>query len=234
MKRRNFISLVGTTLIASPVLAKLINTPTTQLSVGEYTFPQLPYAYNALEPYIDAKTMELHYDKHHRGYYSKFIDAIKNTSEANENFTSLFSKISSQSSAIRNNGGGFYNHMLFWENMSPNRSNPSTALLKAIERDFGSIDKLKEEFNNAAKKQFGSGWAWLSINTEGKLLVSSTPNQDNPLMDVVSQRGTPLLALDVWEHAYYLQYQNRRAEYIDNFWNIINWEIVNMRFNQSL
>lgn len=230
MKRRNFISLIGTTLVASPVLAQLYNETSSIPMAGQYEFPKLPYAYNALEPYIDAQTMELHYSKHHQGYYTKFIDAIKGTPEANLTIDELFAKTSTLNSAVRNNGGGFYNHLLFWENMSPKKTSPSVELQKAIERDFGTLEKFKENFANAAKTQFGSGWAWLAADNDGKLFVSSTPNQDNPLMDVVAKKGTPLLALDVWEHAYYLHYQNRRAEYVDNFWNIVNWEKVSERF----
>ena len=230
MERRNFISLIGTTLIASPVLAQLHNRTGSTLLPGEYKFPELPYAYNALEPYIDAKTVELHYDKHHRGYFTKFTDAIKGRPEANLPIEELFAKTSSLDIPLRNNGGGFYNHTLYWENMNPEKTNPSDELKKAIERDFGSFEKFRENFGNAAKTQFGSGWTWLVADHNEKLFISTTPNQDNPLMDVVGKRGTPLLALDVWEHAYYLHYQNRRADYVDNFWNIVNWAKVSERF----
>ncbi len=228
MKRIIFILLAGVMLAISPAMARIKDQTGSPLA-GNYEFPELPYAYNAFEPYIDAQTMELHYNKHHRGYYTKFMDAIKGTPEANLAIDELFAKISILNSSIRNNGGGFYNHVLFWENISPEKTNPSTELKNAIERDFGSFEKFKESFGNAAKTQFGSGWAWLVADHNGKLFVSSTPNQDNPLMDIVEKKGTPLLTIDVWEHAYYLHYQNRRAEYVDNFWNIVNWEKVSER-----
>jgi len=229
MKRRNFISLVGTTLVTSPVFAHLYQSDS-PLQAGQYKFPKLPYAYNALEPYIDAQTMELHYNKHHRGYFNKFMAAIKNTEETKLDIKTLFEKVSKLDNSIRNNGGGFYNHMLFWENMTPKKTTPSIELSKTINRYFGSFDQLKAEFGKAAKTQFGSGWAWLSADKNKKLFVSSTPNQNNPLMDVTPQKGTPLLCLDVWEHAYYLHYQNKRAAYVDNFWNIVNWDTVSERF----
>jgi Fe-Mn family superoxide dismutase len=158
------------------------------------------------------------------------LAAIKDTPAANLEIKELFAGISKQSAAVRNNGGGYYNHLLFWENLSPTKTNPSVVLKGAIEKSFGSVDKFKEEFSNAAKKHFGSGWAWLSVDTDGQLFVSDTLNQDNPLMDVVDKKGTPLLCLDVWEHAYYLQYQNRRADYVDKFWDIVNWDTVSKRY----
>ena len=192
-----------------------------------YTFPELPYAYNALEPYIDAQTMEIHYTKHHRAYFDNFVKAAAEAKIDNLSLEDIFSSMSIYSVAIRNNGGGLYNHKLFWEVMGPNAGGqPEGDLLKAINETFGSFDKFKAEFETAAKTQFGSGWAWLAVNAEGKLFVSQTPNQDNPLMDVAAKRGTPILALDVWEHAYYLKYQNRRPEYVGNFWNVVNWNKV--------
>jgi Fe-Mn family superoxide dismutase len=158
------------------------------------------------------------------------LAAIKDSPAAEMDLKDLFAGISKQSAAIRNNGGGYYNHLLFWENLSPVKSNPSVVLKSAIDQSFGSFDKFKEEFSNAAKKHFGSGWAWLAAGKDGKLFVSSTPNQDNPLMDVVDKKGTPLLCLDVWEHAYYLQYQNRRVDYVDKFWDIVNWDTVSKRY----
>ncbi|HZL10045.1 MAG TPA: superoxide dismutase [Prolixibacteraceae bacterium] len=193
-------------------------------------FPELPYAFNALEPNIDAKTMEIHYTKHHKGYFNNFMAAIKDTPAAEMDMNELFAGISKQSAAVKNNAGGYYNHMLFWENMTPSKTAPSVVLNGLIEKSFGSMDKFKEEFSNAAKKQFGSGWAWLVAGKDGQLFVSATANQENPLMDVVEKKGTPLLCLDVWEHAYYLHYQNRRAEYVDNFWNVVNWDTVNKRY----
>jgi Fe-Mn family superoxide dismutase len=177
--------------------------------------------------------MELHYDKHHRGYFGKFTDAIAGSDLEKTPMPEIFAKIDQQSDGVRNNGGGFYNHQLFWENMTPEQTAMNDELKAAIEADFGSVDALKEEFGQAAITQFGSGWAWLAVDGNGKLFVSSTPNQDNPLMNVAEKQGTPILALDVWEHAYYLHYQNRRADYVDNFWNIVNWEVVGMRYQNA-
>jgi len=230
MKRRNFIALVGTSLVAAPVWSNVYNSKLPAQKAIDVTFPELPYAYNALEPVIDAKTMEIHYSKHHKTYFNNFLAALKDTPAAEMDLKDLFAGISKQPAAIRNNGGGYYNHKLFWENMSSAKTNPSPVLKRAIEKNFGSMDKFKEEFANAAKKHFGSGWAWLVAGKEGNLFVSDTLNQDNPLMDVVEKKGTPLLCLDVWEHAYYLQYQNRRAEYVDKFWDVVNWDAVNKRY----
>ena len=230
MKRRNFITLVGTSLVAAPVWSNVYSAKMPVQKAIDLTFPELPYAYNALEPVIDAKTMEIHHTKHHKAYFTNFLAAIKDTPAANMDLKELFGEISKQSAAVRNNGGGYYNHLLFWENLSPAKTNPSVVLKGAIEKSFGSMDKFKEEFSNAAKKHFGSGWAWLSAAQNGQLFVSDTLNQDNPLMDVVDKKGTPLLCLDVWEHAYYLQYQNRRADYVDRFWDIVNWETVSKRY----
>ena len=195
-----------------------------------FQLPDLNYDYNALEPYIDAQTMEIHYNKHHGGYTSKLNDAIKDTDLDSKSIEDILKDVSKYSIGIRNNGGGFYNHTLFWDIMSGNGGGqPTGALLDAINRDFGSFEKFKETFNNAAATRFGSGWAWL-INQNGKLVVASTPNQDNPLMDIAEVKGTPLMGLDVWEHAYYLKYQNRRPEYIDAFWNVLDWGQVAKRF----
>lgn len=231
MKRRNFLALVGTSLAAAPVWSNVYSTSLPTKKAGESVFPELPYAYNALEPYIDAQTMELHYSKHHKGYFNNFIAAIKDTPAAGMDIKDLFAGISKQSMAVRNNGGGFYNHSLFWENMTPTKTNASAKLKAAIDKNFGSMEKFKEEFGSAAKKHFGSGWAWLVAGKDGALFVSDSLNQDNPLMDISQKRGTPLLCLDVWEHAYYLHYQNRRAEYVDNFWNIVNWDVVSKRYD---
>lgn len=191
-----------------------------------FELPKLKYDYKALEPYIDAQTMEIHYTKHHGGYTSKLNAAIEGTELDKLSIEDLLKDISKYSVGVRNNGGGYYNHKLFWDILSPNGGGePEGKLLEAINRDFGSFSKFKEEFNQAAATRFGSGWAWL-INQGGKLVVSSTPNQDNPLMDVAEVKGTPILGLDVWEHAYYLKYQNKRPEYIDAFWNVINWDQV--------
>lgn len=192
-----------------------------------YKFPELPYAYNALEPYIDALTMEIHYTKHHRAYFDNFVKAAADAKIDNLSLDEIFTRVSSYPAAVRNNGGGFYNHKLFWQVMGPNAGGqPDGELLKAINEAFGSFDNFKNEFENAAKTQFGSGWAWLAVDSNGKLFVSQTPNQDNPLMDVAAKRGKPILGLDVWEHAYYLKYQNRKPEYVGNFWNVVNWKKV--------
>lgn len=233
MKQTFYTALVGLALVISTSCGNATNKQNPVQKAIDSVFPELPYAYNALEPTIDAKTMEIHYSKHHKAYYNNFLAAIKETPAANLDIMSLFAEISKKPLAVRNNGGGYYNHMLFWENMSPTKTAPSAKLKAAIEKDFGSMDKFKEEFAGAAKKQFGSGWAWLVLGSDGKLFVSSTPNQDNPLMDVAEKKGTPLLTIDVWEHAYYLKYQNLRAEYVDNFWNVVNWDTVSKRFEKE-
>jgi Fe-Mn family superoxide dismutase len=198
-----------------------------------FEFPALPYAYNALEPYIDAQTMEIHYDRHHRAYFNNFLAAIKGTPAEGLSLEQIFAKMSTYSDAVRNNGGGYFNHMLFWNNLSPDGGQPSAALTKAIDEEFGSFDKFKELFGNAGKTRFGSGWAWLVVTAEGKLAVGSTPNQDNPLMDISPIKGTPILALDVWEHAYYLKYQNKRPDYVEAFWKVVNWKDVSARFEAA-
>lgn len=195
-----------------------------------YTFPQLPYAYT----YIDAQTMEIHYSKHHRAYFDNFVKAATEN-KIDLSLEDIFSKVSTLPAVIRNNGGGLFNHGLFWQVMGPDAGGlPEGDLLEAINKTFGSFDKFKAEFEAAAKTQFGSGWAWLSVDADGKLFVSQTPNQDNPLMDVAVKRGTPILALDVWEHAYYLKYQNRRPEYVSAFWNVVNWKKVAELYKEAL
>jgi Fe-Mn family superoxide dismutase len=200
-----------------------------------HVFQALPYAYNALEPYIDAQTMEIHYDRHHRAYYNNFIKAIQGTDLVKVRMEKIFEQVSTLNPTIRNNGGGFYNHNLFWLNMGPGgKSKPSKELQAAIDSEFGSLETFKEKFGTAAKTRFGSGWAWLSVDANKKLFISSTPNQDNPLMDAVTERGIPLLTIDVWEHAYYLKYQNKRADYVDNFWKVVNWDVVSERYKAAL
>lgn len=191
-----------------------------------FELPKLAYAYDALEPHIDAKTMEIHHSKHHNAYTTNLNAAVAGTALEGKSIESILANISTASPAVRNNGGGFFNHNLFWEVMSPNGGGlPTGALASAIDAAFGSFEAFKDEFAKAAATRFGSGWAWLCVK-EGKLSVCSTPNQDNPLMDVAECKGTPILGLDVWEHAYYLNYQNRRPDYINAFFNVINWEKV--------
>ena len=190
-----------------------------------FELPKLNYAYDALEPHIDARTMEIHHSKHHAGYTSKLNAAIEGTALENKTIEEILADISNQSAAVRNNGGGYYNHKLFWEIMSPNGGGaPSGELASMINSAFGSFEGFKEAFSNAAATQFGSGWAWLCVK-DGKLEVCSTPNQDNPLMNI-GCGGTPILGIDVWEHAYYLNYQNRRPDYITAFFNVIDWNKV--------
>ncbi|PSL03484.1 superoxide dismutase [Cecembia rubra] len=194
-----------------------------------FELPKLPYDFNALEPHIDARTMEIHHGKHHNAYVTNLNNAIAGTDLENKSLEELM-LVAGSNTAVRNNGGGHYNHNLFWTILSPNGGGaPTGELADAINAKFGTFEAFKEEFNKAAATRFGSGWAWLSVTANG-LAVSSTPNQDNPLMDVVEVKGTPILGLDVWEHAYYLHYQNRRPDYIGAFWNVINWAEVSKRY----
>jgi Fe-Mn family superoxide dismutase len=198
-----------------------------------FELPKLAYDYKALEPHIDAMTMEIHYSKHHAAYINNLNAAIAGTDLEKQSIEEIMAGVSKLAPVVRNNGGGYWNHNLFWTVMGPNGGGtPSGELLDAINKYFGSFEKFKEEFSKAGATRFGSGWAWLVKDASGKLLIGSTPNQDNPLMDVSDLKGTPLLALDVWEHAYYLKYQNRRPDYITAFWNVINWEEVTRRFKK--
>ncbi len=197
------------------------------------TLPKLPYDYKALEPYIDAQTMEIHYSKHHQAYVNNLNNAIAGKPEDSMSLEDLFKTISKQPPVVRNNGGGVYNHNLFWSVMKPNGGGEPTGKLgDAIKSTFGSFADFKTKFSDAGATRFGSGWAWLCVSG-GKLAICSTPNQDNPLMDISECKGTPILGLDVWEHAYYLKYQNRRPEYITNFWNVINWDEVAKRLDSA-
>lgn len=198
-----------------------------------FELPPLPYAPEALEPYIDATTMQLHHAKHHQAYLDKLNKAIEGTDLAARSIEDILKNVSNYSVTIRNNGGGYYNHNLFWPMLTPNGGGePTGAIADAINQKFQSFSQFKEAFAQAALDQFGSGWAWLCKNDIAELFICSTPNQDNPIMDVIEEesKGIPVLGLDVWEHGYYLKYQNRRAEYIEAFWNIVNWEEVNRRF----
>jgi len=195
-----------------------------------FTLPNLPYAHDALEPYIDKLTMEIHHGKHHAAYVTNLNKAIENTEWGSKSIEEILSNVSKISPAVRNNGGGHWNHTQFWQWMKPKGGGtPGGELATAINSDFGSFDKFKEQFSNAGITRFGSGWAWL-IKQHGKLVVASTPNQDNPLMDIAETKGVPILGLDVWEHAYYLKYQNRRPDYVAAWWNVINWDEVAKRF----
>ncbi len=197
-----------------------------------FELPSLKYAYDALEPHIDARTMEIHHTKHHGAYTNNLNAALAGTADEKLTIEQVLAKVSTLPAAVRNNGGGYYNHNLFWEVLSPNGGGkPSGKLQEAIESAFGSFDNFKELFNQAAATRFGSGWAWLVKKADGSLAVTSSPNQDNPLMDLAEVKGTPILGLDVWEHAYYLNYQNRRPDYISAFWNVVNWKEVERRFN---
>ena len=199
-----------------------------------YTFADLPYAYDALEPVIDATTMQIHHDRHHKAYYDNFLAAIKDNPLNGQPLETIFAHISKESAALRNNAGGYYNHNHYWNIMRPHGGGePKGALLDAINSTFGSLDACKAAFKDAGIKQFGSGWAWLIVGKDGKLAITSTPNQDNPLMDTAAVRGTPILGCDVWEHAYYLHYQNKRADYLDAWWQVVNWDYAAERYAQA-
>ncbi len=201
-----------------------------------FKLPDLPYAFDALEPHIDARTMEIHHGKHHAGYTNKLNAAIEGTELEGMKIEDILANVSKYSTAVRNNGGGYYNHNLFWKVMSPDgggEPSPQMNIHKAIARDFGSYENFKSEFSKAAATRFGSGWAWLCTDKNDRLFIMSTPNQDNPLMDLADRHGTPVLGLDVWEHAYYLNYQNRRPDYINAFFNVINWQAVSEMYNDA-
>jgi superoxide dismutase, Fe-Mn family len=199
-----------------------------------FELPALPYATDALEPHIDKLTMEIHHGKHHQAYVTNLNKALEGKAEASQSIEEIVKNISKFPVAVRNNGGGHYNHSLFWEVIAPNKGGePTGELAEAIKSAFGSFADFKTKFADAGATRFGSGWAWLSVGADGKLVVSSTPNQDNPLMDVAEVKGTPILGMDVWEHAYYLKYQNKRPDYIAAFWNVVNWDAVAERFKKA-
>jgi superoxide dismutase, Fe-Mn family len=213
--------------------AALLLVPTLAVAEAAFELPPLPYPAEALEPHVDAETMNIHHGRHHRAYVDNLNAQVANFPElASLDLESMQARISGFNVAVRNNGGGHYNHSLFWQVMAPpgTGGSPSAALAAAVERKFGSLEALKAEMNRAATSQFGSGWAWLIVDADGELAVTATANQDNPLMDVVAVRGVPVLAVDVWEHAYYLKYQNRRAAYLDAWWNVVNWNEVSRRY----
>jgi superoxide dismutase, Fe-Mn family len=240
MERRKFVRSLGLGAAALYIGEKAVNAggratgslPDTNSQA--LVFPALPFAYDALEPYMDARTVEIHYDRHHRTYFNNLLNAVKGTPMESMAIEDILKSVSTRGDAIRNNGGGYYNHTLFWNNLAKGSSAPSAELKAALDKTFGSFDKFKETFNNSAKTRFGSGWAWLYLAADKSLAVASTPNQDNMLMDLSPVKGTPLLTLDVWEHAYYLKYLNKRADYIDAFWNIVNWDEVNKRYSLAL
>jgi Fe-Mn family superoxide dismutase len=237
LKRRNFILSVGTIPLLAGIepIAKSLEKISNQskrriLEMGKFELPKLPYDYDALEPYIDKTTMEIHHTKHHNGYVTNLNNAVAGTDMEGKSLEDLLKKVSGLPTAVRNNGGGHYNHSLFWTIMKKGGGGqPSGELNDAINSAFGSFEAFKEQFSKAGATRFGSGWAWLVVS-DGKLAVTSTPNQDNPVMDVAEVKGTPILGIDVWEHAYYLKYQNKRPDYIANWWNVVNWDEVAKRF----
>ena len=239
MQRRKFIYALGA-IPAVSVLGKVenhLNNINNHIrstnTMAKFELPALPYAYDALEPYIDKMTMEIHHTKHHNTYVTNLNKAIEGTENEGKTLEQMFASISKLPAAVRNNGGGHYNHSMFWTLMKQNGGGkPSGKIADAINSAFGSFDEFKVKFSTAAATRFGSGWAWLVVQ-DGKLVVSSTPNQDNPLMDVAEVKGTPVLGLDVWEHAYYLKYQNKRPDYIENWWNVVNWDKVNELFSKA-
>lgn len=199
-----------------------------------FTLPNLPYAYDALEPYIDARTMEIHHDKHHAGYTKKLNAAIQGTDLADKSIEDILRNLDMTNTAVRNNGGGYFNHCLFWNWMAPNGGGePKGDVLSAIEKSYGSFEEFKSKFAQAAATRFGSGWAWLCVHPGGNVEICSTPNQDCPIMPGVGCGGYPILGIDVWEHAYYLHYQNRRPDYIENFFNVINWDEVERLYKEN-
>lgn len=200
-----------------------------------FTLPNLPYDLAALEPHIDARTMEIHHGKHHAAYVNNLNAALAGTEHENKSLEDLMANISQLPPAVRNNGGGHWNHSMFWEIMAPNGGGePTGDLASKINKNFGSFEEMKKQFGQAATTRFGSGWAWLCVDGDDNLFITSTPNQDNPLMDIADKKGMPILGLDVWEHAYYLNYQNRRPDYITAWWNAVNWEEVGRRYRSAV
>jgi Fe-Mn family superoxide dismutase len=200
-----------------------------------FSLAPLPYAYDALEPYIDKETMNIHYSKHHQAYVTNLNKALVEQKVSNKNLVNILEHVAQYSEAIRNNAGGHYNHTLFWSILTPTlNTKPSDALLQAINKEFGSLDSLKKIMNTYASKRFGSGWVWLCVNEQKQLFVCSTPNQDNPIMNIAEKKGYPIMGIDVWEHAYYLKYQNKRGDYLNAIWNIVNWQAVSDNYQLAL
>lgn len=248
MKKREFLrtsAILGAGAMIIPTVASSCMNSSAQAGAtaslvaqgddGIFIQPQLGYAFDVLEPHVDAKTMEVHYGKHHAGYTKKFNAALEQADFHSTDIYKLFASVSTHGNGIRNNGGGYFNHNLYWKFMSPEGGGePTGKLAGAIAADFGSFAQFKELFSATAASHFGSGWGWLLLNTDGKLEVASLPNQDNPLMDVSPVRGTPLLNIDVWEHAYYLNYQNMRKSYVEAYWNVIDWKFVEALYEEAL
>jgi len=242
MDKRTFIKTTGVITAATlinPIVAcspseKENDTENNESKAGEkapFTLPKLAFAFDALAPHIDKMTMEVHHGKHHTGYVKKLNAAIEGNQFAEMTLEQIMEKVGEEDTAVRNNGGGHYNHSLFWKILSPEAQKPEGELAKAIDEQLGGMDKMKEDFTKAALGVFGSGWAWVIVDDSGNLKITSTPNQDNPLMtNLVETTGTPILGLDVWEHAYYLNYQNKRGSYIEAFWNVVNWKEVANNF----
>ena len=230
-----FIAVLAISFVQCKSVAQTTAVVETPAKESIHKFAPLPYSYDALEPYIDKMTMEIHYSRHHQAYYNNFMAAIKGTDLESTPMIDIFAQMSTHSVAIKNNGGGYWNHEFFWNVMIPGgASEPTGKLADAIKESFGSFEEFKKQFADAGAKRFGSGWAWLSVAQDGKLFISSTANQDNPLMNTETLRGTPVLAIDVWEHAYYLKYQNKRADYLAAFWNVVNWDVVSQNFEQAV
>lgn len=221
-------SLFALCLFAGSPLTACAQTPE-----EKFPFPELPYAYDALEPAIDAQTMEVHYSKHHKGYHSKFLKAVKEAQMTELSMAEIFAQASTLPTFLRNNAGGYYNHCLFWENLTPKQNPMPTRIRKLLEDSFGSMEKFQAEFSQQAASVFGSGWVWLVVTPNAEFKICSSSNQDNPLMNDAPLKGTPLLALDVWEHAYYLKYQNKRSDYIAAFWSLVNWDVVEARLQAT-
>ncbi|MCU0353616.1 MAG: superoxide dismutase [Cytophagales bacterium] len=233
MNRRDFLAHSALLGLAGVFMPKTVLAAPKEV----FTLPALPYALDALEPHIDKATMEIHHGRHHKAYVDNLNKAVAGTPMEKMSLFELLKDVSKHPVAVRNNGGGHYNHSMFWAIMAaPNTDKPSGELAAAIDKKFGGLDKLKEEMNKAATGRFGSGWAWLIVNNKGELAVTSTPNQDNPLMDVVpeAERGYPVMGVDVWEHAYYLKYQNKRADYLNAWWNVLNWNAIGQRYAEGM
>ncbi len=243
MQKREFLKITGLSIAGMALANSLFadnlndnfsaeNITNIAPSVAPFELPKLNYAFDALEPHIDKQTMEIHFSKHHQSYVTNLNKALENDVLKDKTLLEILGKVTAKQAAIRNNAGGHYNHTLYWETLSPNAQNmPTGALLETIKAQFGTVDALKEQLSKAGMERFGSGWAWLCMDKKKKLFVSSTPNQDNPLMKkLVKQQGTPLIGIDVWEHAYYLKHQNKRAEYLKNFFNVLDWAKVEKKF----